>query len=329
MTNLLPSKAERWNDLLGYIASNTGEDSMHAVGLFFTLAYNTGQPGLPEVTQDELDPTIQRMLVDNYIKEAWASFPPLSDETINDRFTAARLPLGGQATGTIDPVVRVLPEGAKPPVGPVVLPWLHNGGNKGAETQFFLKVTAPTTLTLDIAASNVSGGYPVHTCVVVDPEGRVIKRLSIDKETSARVTFPAVAGVYTVTFPDPGANKVTVSGGNVWVGIRMYNNRLDGWGYYPFLAGETSRSYFVIPADWPDLRVGLSSGSVRFAFADGTRIGEVAGSAATKANPVSLPVRAASEPRIAYVEFNEYSVGLSIEGVTLISPTPAGVLYER
>ena len=324
------AKATRWNRLLGYVASQRGEDALHAVGLFLNLVAWTGQPALPEVTVDELDEPIKILSKDNYDKEAWAKYPAISDEQINKMFAAVRLPLNGQAVGegVLDPVVKMFPADAKPPAD-IKFPQLHNAG-EGHPSQYILKVVAPTPkLTLEILAGSPQGGAPNRTVIVTDETDKELKKLEfkIDEPVSIELTNVR-PGTYTVSFAEHGATQLTVRGGNTFGAVRAFN---DSWGYNPlsFAGQKEARAYFVVPAGRTSLKVGLAGGTVALGFHNGDIITpEIVGSAELKKQPQEFKFAASDKPRVAYVEWKGGGApGLGIEGVTLFSIDP-NVLYE-
>jgi len=302
----VPAKAKRWNRLLGYVASQRGEDSLHAVGLFLNLVAWTGQPALPEVSMAELDEPIKTLAVDNYDKAAWAKYPAISDEQINTMFAAVRLPLNGQAVGqgVLDPAVKLLPAAAKPPAE-IKFPPFHNAG-EGHPLQYTLQVVAPTPkLTLDILASRAGGGgTPERTVIVADESDKELKKLELKLDQPASIELTNVQpGIYTVTFPEFGAHQLTVRGGNTFGAARAYN---DVWGYNPlsFAGQKEARAYFVVPAGRTSLKVGLAGGTVALGFHNGDIITpEIVGSAELKKQPQEFKFAASDKPRIAVVEW--------------------------
>ena len=329
----VPSKAARHNKLLAYLAANRGEDAFHAVGLFFTILSQTGQPANLEVSFDQLDEPFKALMKDNYDQAAWRHFPPISDHEIGEMFAAAALPLKGQANGrgVLDPALKLLPVGAKPPPE-VRFPLLHGPGG-GPPLQYILDVVAPAPkLSLDVLASNPQGGTPERRLVVTDASDNVIKDFSAPLDKMVTVDLVNVQpGTYTVTLPDQGALQLTVRGGKTFGAVRAYN---DPWGFNPFIppGAQEMRAYFVIPAGRGSLRVGLSSGSVALGVQNGEIIApEVVGSPQLKKEPRELTFTPADRPRVGYVQWKgevPLSAGMAIEGVTLFSPDPSYVLYE-
>jgi len=190
-------------------------------------------------------------------------------------------------------------------------------------------------LTLEILAANPQGGAPGRTVIVTDDHDKELKRLEFEIDQPVSIELTNVRpGTYTVSFPDHGAEQLTVRGGNTFGAVRAFN---DNWGFSPFRPadlkpGEGYKAYFAVPAGSTSIKVGLSLGAVALGFQDGDIIApDVKGSAELKKTPQEFKFAAADKPRIAYVQWQgEYPAteGLGIEGVTLYSPDPSYVLYE-
>lgn len=325
----LPSREERYLRLLRYVGSNRGEGAFHALGLFPTLLMSAPQAGLSTEKWPKAFQAISRNITD---ASAWNTFPPLSDAQIDRLFAAARLPLDAPAAGgTFDPRLKVFPAGAKPPAE-LRFPKLH--GPPAVARQYVLKVEAPTKLTFEVVAgSPFGGGMPERTCVVEDSRGREIKRFAFQSQRPVRFEIPDLKpGVYTATFPEFGAEQVTVRGGNTFGAVRAFQ---DTWGFNPMRRsdqkdGEPATCYFAVPAGRASVKVALSEGQVSLGFKDGPAIASNVRGAARQA-PKEFKIPVSDTARMGYIRWAKESlttVGLMVEGVTLFSPDPSSVLYE-
>ena len=330
----VPSRTERFARMLRYVGANRGEGAFHAFSLF--TIWPAVAPAGVDVKQ--MGPDFTALATNFYDEEAWKKFPPIDDTQINKMFEAVKLPLGGQSTNpaVLDPAVRLFSTNAAPPAE-IKFPKLHGPPIATGARRYILKVIAPTPkLTFNIVADNAAGAGEVNrTCTVIDENGNELKRLAFKINTP--VSFDLIdvkPGVITATFPEMGAEQLTVSGGNAFGAVKTYD---DSWGFNPFRpadlkAGEGYKAYFAVPAGSTSIKVGLSSGAVVLGFQDGDIIApDVKGSAELKKQPQEFKFAAADKPRIAYVQWKgEYpgTEGLGIEGVTLYSPDPSYVLYE-
>lgn len=326
----LPSKEERYLRLLRYVAANRGEGAFHALGLFPTLVMSAPQAGL---SADKWPKEVQSLSKNITDEAAWKTFPHLGDVEIDKLFAAARLPLDGHAAGgTFDPRLNVFPGDAKPPAE-LRFPKLH--GPPGVSRQYVLKVVSPTPkLTFRVLAGSPFGaGMGERTCVVKDATDQEVKRFEFkaDRPASFEIT-DLKPGVYTATFPEFGAEQLTVTGGNTFGAMRAFH---DTWGFNPMRRsdqkdGEAATCYFALPAGRGSVAVGLSEGRVALGIQGGPAIAaDVRG--AGKQTRHEFKVAASDTARIAYVRWAKdtlTSVGLRVEGVTLFSPDPSYVLYE-
>ncbi len=72
----------------------------------------------------------------------------------------------------------------------------------------------------------------MRTCLITDENGQELKKLEFEIDTPARFELTDVKpGVYTATFPEFGAEQLTVSGGNTFGAVKAYD---DSWGFNPF-----------------------------------------------------------------------------------------------
>ena len=321
----LPPKEERYRRMLSYIASNRGEGAFHAVYLFLHLMQHAPPAGM-KMEPAKLGPEFQAIAANWRDEEAWKKFKPISDAEIDKMFAAAKLPLGG-------PELKVLPANATAPAQ-INFPKLH--GPPAVSRNYVLKVVAPTPkLTIEVLAGKpVGGGDAARTATVMDANENDIKKVEFKIDTPFSFELNDVKpGTYTLTFPDFGAEQLTVRGGNTFGAMQATD---PSWGLNPFRpaelkAGENYRAYFLIPAGQSSLRVGLTTGTIALGFKDGAVIApEITGSAEVKKQPQEVKFAAADTPRIAYIEWKgEFllSEGLEIEGVKLYSPDPSYVLY--
>jgi hypothetical protein len=326
----LPSKQERYVRLMRYVGANRGEGAFHALGLFVTLLATAPHQGFDTARLPREFQAIAGNISD---EEAWRAFSPLKDAEINRMFATAELPVNGPAgPGTFDPRLRVLPGNARPR-GALKFPKLH--GPPAVARQYVLRVATPTPkLTFDVVAGSPHGpGMPERTCVVTDGCGNEIKRVEFPAGRPARFDLTDLKpGVYMATFPEFGAEQVTVAGGNILGAVRAPG---DGWGFNPMRRADQKdddevKAYFVVPAGWDSLSVRLAEGAVALGFEGGAVIAvEVRGAA--KGPPQELKFAPSDKPRIAYLQVlrgQPSTIGLIVEGVTLYSPEPSSAFYE-
>ena len=329
----LPSKEERFRRILRNVGSNRGRGAFHALGLLPTLLWAAPQSGFSiEKWGDEF-----RALSKNITDEAaWKAFPPLSDAQVDEQFAAVRLPLDNvPATGpTFDPRLKRLPATARPPAE-IRFPRLHGPPIPTGPRQYVLQVVAPIPkLTVQIVGgSPLGGGVDDRSCTALDANWVPIKRFEF--KINQPVSFELSnlkPGVYTLYFPEFGAEQVTVLGGSTFGAVRAFD---DAWGFNPMRRVEQKDSeevvsYFVVPPGWEALKVRLSDGAVIVGFTDGAVIAaEVKGSEKKAAEEFRFPP--SDKPRSAYVKWSPKfltSMGLVVEGVTLYSPDPGSVFYE-
>lgn len=332
----VPSKVERYNRILRYVAANRGEGAFHALGLLITFLYEIQYTPGSLIKLEQLDEPFQAIAKYNYDEAAWMKFPHLSDAQIDQMFAAVKLPLNGQSTdaGVLDPAIKVFPANATPPTE-IKFPLLHGipGGNP---RQYILKVIAPTPkLTFNIIASNPHGaGDAERTMTLTDENGNEIKSLKykIGEPVAFEITN-VKPGVYTAAFANFGAEQLTVRGGNTFGAVRGYK---DTWGFNPVRTDteKDRRVYFMVPAGASTLSAGLLHGVVSLGFKDGEIIAaEVKGSPEIQKQPQEWKFAPSDKPRQAYVQWSEVgnipsSQGFVIEGVTLYSPDSSYVLYE-
>ena len=327
----LPSKQERYIRLLRYVGSNRGEGSFHALGLFVTLLSAAPQHGLDSTKWPQEFAGIATNITD---EKAWQTFPSITDAEIDAMFSAAALPTDGSlAAGTFDPRLAVVSTAGSPPAE-LKFPKLH--GPPGVARQYVLRVTAPTPkLTFEIVTGSPHGaGMPQRTVLLTDERGNELKRLefSTDRPASFDVT-DLQPGVYLATFPEFGAEQITVRGGNTLGAVRTAG---DGWGFNPMRRSDHKESdelkaYFVIPPGRESLSVRLSEGVVAVGL-EGDRLlaAEIRGTEG--APPHKIMLEPSDTPKVAYVKMvraTPSTMGLVIEGVTHYSSEPAHVLYER
>lgn len=332
----LPSKQDRYVRLLRFVGANRGEGALHAIGLLPTLAlYNAASTAdLPAV--DTWGEEFQALAQNVADEAAWKAFAPIGNDEIDRMFAAVRLPLDDVAASgeTFDPVLRLAPIDAVPPEV-VRFPKLHGPPIPTGPRRYLLRVVAPTPrLTLQIrAGAPLGGGTKGRTCFVTDAAHNEIGRMEFGiNEPVALELTDVKPGLYTAVFPDFGAEKLTVSGGNTYGAVRAYR---DNWGFNAMRRadqppGDSAVSYFVVPAGQASLKVALTDGAVTVGFHGGQVIAsEVRGSA--EAPQRQFTFAASDDPRVAYVQWASdglTSTGLVIEGVTLYSPHASGVLYE-
>ena len=332
----VPSKRDRYLRLLRYVGSNRGEGAFHALGLFLVLAqYDPATlASLPPIA--EWGEEFEALAAYNYDESAWAKFPPIPAAEIDRQFLAVRLPLDNvrsQNPEVLDPVMKVFPATARPPVE-IQFPKLH--GPPGIPRHYLLQVIAPTPrLTLEFTAGNpLGGGVADRTCIVTDPNDNELKTLQFKIDQPQRVELNDLQpGLYTVTFPEFGAEQLTVRGGNTFGAVRSAR---DFWGFNPFRSPdkEEVRAYFLVPPGRNSLKVGLTFGQVSLGFVDGALIApEVKGDPKLRTEPVELPIARSDAPRIAFVQWRAEgntptSEGMQIEGVTAYTPDASAVFHE-
>jgi hypothetical protein len=232
----------------------------------------------------------------------------------------------------LDPAVKVFPADVKAPAE-ISFPLLHGPGG-GPPLQLVLNVVAPVKrLSLEILATNIQGGStPNRKVVVTDPLDKEVKSAEVRLDQPSAVELVDLSpGTYTVTFPEQGANRVRVSGGSTFGGVRAFN---DGWGFSPFRAVTDGplRAYFLVPAGGRPLQVRLSSGTIAIGILGAEMLAPaIIGSPQMKQDGLEVKVSASSKPRVGFVEWSGpalTSQGMVIDGVTLYSPDPSYVLYE-
>lgn len=332
----IATKQERYLRILRYVGSQRGEGAFHALGLFITLAFFN--PPVTSAMQgvDAWGEEFKALSAYNYDEKAWRAFPPVSDAQIDVMFSAVRLPLDNVRAASkdvLDPIVTAFPADGRTPAE-VRFPKLH--GPPAVSRQYLLKVVAPTPkLTFEVVAGNpLGGGTEDRTCVVTDPNEKEIKSLRFKIDQPLRFELADLRpGTYTATFPEFGAEQLTVRGGNTLGAVRAPH---DFWGFNPLLrtdqrTGEGRRAHFLVPAGQKSLSVRLGRGVISLGFEGGGVIAARAEGAANK--PVEVPFPPSDKPRIAYVEWPAQgnvpcSEGMVVEGVTVFSPDPGHVLFE-
>jgi hypothetical protein len=251
----IPSKEERYNRMLKYIAANRGKGVFAVPSLLVT--FMGARAKTYGIDINKLDPAFAPFRDYNWYKASqetsYEPFPVLSDTQINQMFAAAKLPTDGSTAGAgvLDTVLTVFPNNATPPAE-IRFPKLHGipGGNP---RQYVLKVVAPTPkLSFEIMGSNPLGpGDKDRTVTVRDQSGNVLKKLTFTVDTAVSFELTNIKpGIYTAAFPEWGAEQLTVRGGNTLGAIRAFE---DSWGFNPFRPadlkpGEGYRAYFLVPA---------------------------------------------------------------------------------
>jgi len=332
----LPSREDRFWNMVRYVAANRGEGAFHARGLTPTLFDWARTLKIP-FDKEKMGPALTALTVNHNDEAALKTLPTYDEQKIDEMFAAVALPQGAVSTNpaVIDMGLRVLPD---KPKAPAVLrfPKMHGipGGNP---RQYVFKVLAlAPKLTFEITADKAAGnGADERTMTITDEAGDEIKTLAFKVDQPTRFELKDVKpGAYTALFTDFGAEQLPIRGGSTLGAMRAYD---DTWGFNPFRpaslqAGEKYAAFFVVPAKQSSLEVALQSGSVSIGFEGGDIIAEdIKGSAELAKEPRQLQFAPADEDRIAYVKWNgEYPAtqGLVIRGMTLFSPDPSSVLYE-
>ena len=338
----VPSRAERFARMLRYVGSNRGTGAFHANALLPTLLVFLPLENL-KFDPATLGPEFTRLAQNPNLPDGWEAFPFIEDAQIDEMFAAVKLPLDGQSANpaVLDPAVKVFPADAQPPAQ-IAFPKLHGPPSVTGPRHYLLKVVAPTPkLTFDVLAEVATGGVESRSAVVLNEHGDELKRLEFKVNTPISFDLTDVKpGLYTAVFPEFGAERLTVRGGNAFGVVRAH---ADTWGFNPFRpadlkAGEGYKAYFAVRPGSASLNVALAAGVVSLGFEGGDVFATaVRGSPALQKQPVDLTFAASDKPRIAYVQWQgqpqvpgEYpnGQGLVIAGATLFSPDPSYVLYE-
>ncbi len=328
----LPAKEERFARLLRYVGANQGGGAFHANQLLIALLPDAAQRGFRLEALGAEFATIGRNWTE---EEPWRAFPPLTDDQIDGMFAAAAPPADGSSAGTFDPALHVAPADARPPAE-LRFPRLHGPPIATGPRQYLLRVVAPMPrLAFHIrAGSPLGGGGTDRTCVVTDPDGEILEVFEFRADEPARFELADLKpGTYTATFPEFGAEELTVRGGNTFGAVRSFR---DTWGFNPMRRSDQGEggpveAYFAVPAGRRSLKVHLTDGTIAIAFRGGEVIAsEVKGSGKDVAREIAFAP--SDRPRIAAVRWAGnalISAGMVIEGVTLYSPDPSYVLFER
>lgn len=332
----VPSKQDRYVRLLRYVGANRGEGALHAVGLLPTLAIYSVDTSSALPAIDDWGKEFAALAKNVNDPDAWRSFGRLQDDEVDRLFAAARLPLDGAARSgeTFDPILRLAPVGAAPPEA-VRFPKLHGPPIPTGPRRYLLHVVDPTPrLALQIiAGAPLGGGTDRRICIVFDSSHAEVARLEFSVgEPVELVLFDVQPGLYTAVFPEFGAEQLTVVGGNTFGAVRAWH---DSWGFNAMRrddqgAQESVVCYFVVPAGRASVKAALADGEIAIGFHGGEAIAaQVRGSVGAPWQ--EFPIAPSDQPRVAQVRWASgtfVSTGMKIEGVTLYSPDPGGVLYE-